>query len=78
MTNLEGFIKDRDEALRSLDYDKIAAYFKKYNGWTWPNTTVAWAGVHKARITLNTFTVKEKKLSRDWLIDHGYKAKGLD
>lgn len=71
-------IKDRDAALRSLDYKQIAAYFKKHNGIVWPGTIVAWAGVHRARITLNTFTHEEKELSKNWLINHGYLAKGLD
>ena len=48
---MSNFVKDRDEALLSLDKDKIFAYLKKYGIFEYPvNEEVFWAGMHKAHI----------------------------
>jgi hypothetical protein len=68
------FIQDRDDALRSLDKDTILAYMKKYNiDWIPSTEEVFWAGIHKSRLAINSFSKEEKKISMDWLTKHGYK-----
>lgn len=73
---MKRFCRDRDEALRSLDKDRIYAYMKKYEVEWFPSTEeVFWAGIHKARISLNSFSEEEKEFSRNWLSKHGYQPK---
>ena len=47
--DLEQFNSDRDEALLSLDKEKIQTFQKKYNiGFQPSSERVFWAAVHKA------------------------------
>ena len=71
--NMKKFVKERDEALLSLDKDKILAYCKKYGVRMPENETVFWAGVHKAIIYLDSATAEQKLDSMMWLIQHGFK-----
>lgn len=67
------FVKERDEALLSLDKEKIEAFFRKNTGCEVPaNDLVFWAGVHKAILYLNSATFEQKMRSCDWLIEHGF------
>lgn len=75
---MEEFIKDRNEALTSLDENKIRAYCLKYNI-EMPKTAdeTFWAGVHKAICQLfllkdTPVSVKQFNESHNWLIKHGY------
>lgn len=68
------FVKERNEALLSLDKKKIKAYMKKYHVRFEPaDETVFWAAIHKAIIGINTATAEQKAKSRDWLAAHGFK-----
>lgn len=67
-------VDERDEALRSLDKAKIMAYARKYNVQLPDDEMIFWAEIHKARTCITTFTAEEKKLSYDWLIQHGFKG----
>ena len=61
---MSNFVKDRDEALLSLDKDKIFAYLKKYGIFEYPvNEEVFWAGMHKAR-SLASDGIPREKLKR--------------
>ena len=74
----KAFIRERDAALRSLDKKKINAYLDKYGiDWKPMNDLVFWAAVHKARLSIRGLTAAEKKVSVDWLVGHGFIAKGL-
>lgn len=76
--DLQEFIRDRDRALRSLDKKQILAYMKKYGlKWQPGNDIVFWAAIHKARLSINTFTDEEKAFSVRWLIEHGFAPSGL-
>ena len=50
MSTLENFVKERNEALFSLDRDRIEAYLAKHGDATSENASdmVFWAGVYKA------------------------------
>lgn len=67
------FVKERDEALLSLDKKKIQKYAKKYRISIPKNETVFWAGVHKAIISINSASEEQKKQSYDWLNERGFK-----
>ena len=70
--SIERMVKERDEALRSLDEVKIKVYAKKYKVKLPENKTIFWAGVHKARMCVSSLTAEEKRLSHDWLQEHGF------
>lgn len=66
------FLKDRDEALLSLDKDKILAYCEKYGVKMPQDNLTFWCGIHKA-ITANTgLPYKFRKKSKVWLIENGF------
>lgn len=73
MTTKE-WIKDRDEAFLSMDEKKIRAYCEKYRVPIPENETVFWAGVHKARLHINSIPFEKKMESYEWLIEHGFNA----
>ena len=66
------FVKDRNEALLSLDKDKIIAYCRKYNVPIPDNEIVFWAGVHKGIIAMDSVPDEKKIESANWLIEHGF------
>ncbi len=67
------FLKDRREALLSMDKKKIEQYMKKYDVRFKPsNDLVFWTAIHKARCNLLDFPIEEKEKSRKWLHEHGF------
>ncbi len=69
--NFAKFVKERNEALLSLDRKKIERYCKKY-GVTLPNNDEAfWLGVHKARCAIADLPLEERRKSVRWLHEHG-------
>ena len=70
---IEEFLKDRDEALLSLDRTKIEAFMDKYGENMPENETVFWAGIHKARIEISYFPDDVKELSKKWLREHRFR-----
>ena len=70
----EAFRQDRDEALLSLNRLKILSFIHKYN-LTWPDCDeVMWIGIHKLRLTVPYFPEEVKEVSRQWLLERGYKT----
>lgn len=78
MTNpdLDAFIRERNEALLSLDREKIEAHMRKYECPIPADDEMFWAGIHKARTAVKTFPEDERKKSRDWLADRGLSHMG--
>lgn len=70
------FIKDRNEALLSLNKFKIQAYAMKYGAMFSDNDEIFWASVHKARIAIKEIPESEKQISRKWLKAHGFRVGG--
>ncbi len=71
--DMQQFVKERADALRSRDKQKIQKYMKKYRVNFCPsNETVFWAAVHKAIISINSATAEEKERSARWLLEHGF------
>lgn len=76
--DMKKFVRERDAALRSLDKKKITAYMDKYGiDWKPMNELVFWAAVHKARMSARGFTPQEKKISAQWLTEHGFIPEGV-
>ena len=65
------FIKERDEALLSLDRSKIEVYLRKYQIPIPQDDEVFWRGVHKAICAINSAPESAKKASEAWLREHG-------
>jgi hypothetical protein len=68
------FVADRDDALRSMDKATIVSFS---NRWliglpTELGDDIFWAAVHRARLMCNSFSEQEKKVSTDWLLEHGH------
>ena len=72
MSNLDEFLKDRKEALLTLDKDKITAYCKKYSVTMPPDDKVFWIGIHKAIVHATDLPFEFRQKSYDWLVDRGY------
>lgn len=72
--NFKDFVKERNEALRSLDKAKIIAYSKKYDVPVPADERTMWAGIHKARLMVTSMTEEEKQISRDWLKENGFQG----
>ena len=65
------FVKERNEALFSLDETKIKAYAKKY-GIPLPSEPLAfWGGVYKAICTIASAPDELKTTARKWLSERG-------
>ena len=60
-------IRDRNEALLSLDENTIKAYCKKWEVPLPDNEQEFWEGVHVARIQVKNFPEKVKRESYAWL-----------
>lgn len=72
---LKQALEERNEALRSLDLVKLAAYYKKYNpGMPLPALDVLECGMHKARTACLALTREERQLSKRWLTERGYES----
>lgn len=68
-------IRERDEALLSLDESKIWRYLVKYQVPFSPsNETAFWAGVHKAILDIRSAAAEQRCTSAQWLIAHGFRA----
>ena len=66
------FLKERDEALFSLDIDKIRAYQRKYEIRLQANDEVFWCSVHKAICQITNAPPYIRARSVTWLEERGY------
>lgn len=71
------FIKERNEALLSLNKNKIIKYMNKYNIKIPKDEKIFWCGVHKAICSLyfvesNNITLEQYTRSADWLKENGF------
>lgn len=70
------FVKERDEALLSLDYNTIIAYAKKWGAKlpSYNNNETFWGGVHKARTALVSLPMPARIESKKWLSERGMQS----
>lgn len=77
---LEKFVAERNEALFSLNRNKIMAFAKKYNN---PiakegvSDEVFWASVYKAIYNITTAPPELKRVAIRWLRQHGFTTEVL-
>ena len=74
MTMIERFVKDRNEALFSLDRKKIEAYLIKYGETEFVNTPdlLFWAGVYKAICGITGAPAELVEQAHGWLTENGF------
>lgn len=72
MSDLDQFIRDREQALLSLDEQTIRDYCRKYEIPLPDHQLKFWAGVHKARANMPSMPESARRQSRRWLIEHGF------
>ncbi len=77
--DIKEFIKQRNEALLSLDKEKILAVSKASGPSVLPpeDEKVFWAGVHYARLGVVDFSEEVKQESRAWLKNNGFWMSGF-
>ena len=72
-SELEDFLKQRDEALLSLDKEKITAFAElSSQRKVTIDDNIFWAGVHYARLGVVYFSEEVKQVSRQWLKENGF------
>lgn len=71
---INNFVSDRDDALLSLDEEKIRSFMMKYKIGEPKNDLEFWAGVHKAIVNIKSATDEQKERSRCWLVEHGFES----
>ena len=70
---IKKFVKERNEALFSLDEKKIKAYMKKYCVPDPHSERVFWAMVYKAICNIADAPPEVKAKAKVWLKEHGFK-----
>ena len=71
MTDITMFVKERNEALFSLDRKTIEAYYRK-RGLSCPkDDTLFWAIVYKCICEITSSPADVLAQARDWLASHG-------
>ena len=71
--NIEKFVKERNEAMFSLEKEKIVAYCKKYGIHIPENEQVFWAGVYKYILSIENSPEHLRQKAIEWLDGHGFK-----
>lgn len=70
------YTRDRDDALLSLDKQKIENFCLKYGHKIDElGSKTFWTGIHKARLQVPSFPEEAKALSENWLKEHGFEDK---
>lgn len=69
---IKQFTKDRDEALLSLDKEKILAFYAKYGLPYATKDKVFWATVYKCIYHIEASTKKQKAEAKHWLLQNGF------
>lgn len=70
--DIKQYVKERDEALLSLDKRKILAFYKKYKLPYSTKDKVFWATVYKCIYHINASTAQQKADAKYWLIENGF------
>ena len=65
------FVKERNEALFSLDPDRIKAYFNKQGAKMPEDDVVFWAIVYKCICHITSAPAELVYQAKDWLYSHG-------
>lgn len=76
MNTVASFVKERNDALFSLDRRKIEAYCAKYgdNDSADMPDVVFWAGVYKAICAIKNAPEDKVQIAQTWLKAHGFSS----
>ena len=69
------FVKERNQALFSLDRHKITEYFRKRGSDVPKNDIVFWAAVYKCICNIKDAPAELKEHAEMWLRSHGMSSK---
>lgn len=69
--NMARFVKERNEALFSLDRQRIEEYLKAHGMEIPENDIVFWAGVYKSIYNIKDAPAELKEKALSWLHGHG-------
>ena len=74
MNTVASFVKERNDALFSLDRKKIEAYCAKYgdNDSADVPDVIFWAGVYKAICAIKNAPEDKVQIAQTWLKAHGF------
>lgn len=69
------FNKERNEALLSMDEQRIRAFVMKWNGTIMPSNPISfWGAVHKCITGVKTLPIEFRRESFKWLTKRGYRT----
>lgn len=72
---IEEFNRERNEALLSLDEERIRAMVLKFNGVIQPkDPLIFWGGVHKAITGCTSLPIEFRRQSKAWLDARGLRS----
>ena len=71
--NIEEFVKERNEAMFSLEKEKIVSYCKKYDVTIPENEQVFLAGVYKSILAIENSPEHLRQKAIEYLDGHGFK-----
>ena len=71
-SEMKTFVRDRDQALLSLDEKKIRAFCRKYNKPVSNNPVVFWAGIYKCILAMKNSPDHIRRQAEEWLDSHGF------
>lgn len=71
---MKQMVTERDEALLSLDMEKIKAYGTKYGARFSDDHDTFWTSVHMARSAAKTLPMEARKISKRWLLARGFRS----
>lgn len=66
------YVEERDEVFRTLDFDRIERFCRKWGIDVPANEKVFKAGIYKAILQMYSSTDKEKAEAMEWLTNHGF------
>lgn len=73
--DLNTFLTERNEALRSMDIDRVVANIQKYSpDFPTPYRDIVEIGMHKARTACTALSHEERAYSKHWLKTRGFKS----
>lgn len=70
---MSSFAKERNEAIFSLDKEKIEANARKHNIQIPKDETVFWAGIYKAILVIPSAPEDLVLKAKSWLKEHNFK-----
>jgi hypothetical protein len=71
------FVRERDDALLSLDKEQLLAYARKWGvnlSYIPKSDELFWVSIHKARTAATSLPIAARQESKRWLHERGYQS----